>query len=72
MTGREIDIALQPFRQLEPVHTRRHDGTGLGLPLAQRLAELHGGSLHIESEKGCGTRVSVTLPPTRVAMASAA
>ena len=72
MTAREIDIALQPFRQLEPVHTRRHDGTGLGLPLAQRLAELHGGSLHIESEKGRGTTVSVRLPPTRVVMASAA
>ena len=35
-------------------------------PLARRLTELHDGSLHIESEKGCGTTVAVTLPPSRV------
>jgi signal transduction histidine kinase len=36
------------------------------LPLARRLAELHGGSLHIDSEKGRGTTVTVTLPASRV------
>jgi two-component system sensor histidine kinase/response regulator len=66
MTEEEIGIALQPFRQLEATHTRQHGGTGLGLPLAQRLAELHGGSLQIESEKGRGTTVTVRLPSIRV------
>jgi PAS domain S-box-containing protein len=66
MTADEIDVALQPFGQVDAGHTRRYEGTGLGLPLAQRLAELHGGSLHIESAKGLGTTVSVTLPATRV------
>ena len=66
MTSEEIGIALQPFRQLEAAHTRRYEGTGLGLPLAQRLTELHGGSLQIESEKGRGTTVIVTLPATRI------
>jgi hypothetical protein len=47
-------------------HTRHYEGTGLGLPLARRLAELHGGSLDIESERGRGTTVTVTLPATRV------
>ena len=68
MTADEIDIALQPFGQIESSHTRRHEGTGLGLPLAQRLAELHGGSLIIKSEKGRGTTISVTLPASRVGL----
>ena len=45
MTEDEIEIALQPFGQVDDSNTRRYEGTGLGLPLAKRLAELHGGSL---------------------------
>jgi PAS domain S-box-containing protein len=66
MTEDEIEIALQPFRQVDATHKRQLEGTGLGLPLAQRLAELHGGSLRIESEKGRGTMVSITIPASRV------
>ena len=66
MTEDEIKIALQPFGQVEAGLTRRYEGTGLGLPIAQRLAELHGGSLRIESAKGHGTTVIVTLPTGRV------
>jgi len=66
MTPDEIDIALEPFGQVDASPAREHEGTGLGLPLARRLAELHGGSLRIDSEKGCGTTVAVTLPPSRV------
>ncbi|HEV2186600.1 MAG TPA: ATP-binding protein [Stellaceae bacterium] len=66
MSAEEIDIALQPFGQVDSGHTRRYEGTGLGLPLAQKLAELHGGSLHIQSEKSRGTTVTVTLPASRV------
>src|SRR4029077_10680408 len=55
MTPDEINIALEPFGQVDAGHTRRYEGTGLGLPLARRLAELHGGSLQISSEKGRGT-----------------
>ena len=54
-----------PFGQVDDSHTRRHEGTGLGLPLAQRLAELHGGSLVVSSVKGRGTIVTVTMPPER-------
>jgi PAS domain S-box-containing protein len=62
----EIAIALEPFGQVDASHTRRHEGTGLGLPLARRLAELHGGSLRVESQKGHGTTIIVTLPVSRV------
>ena len=66
MTGDEIKIALEPFGQADAGIAREREGTGLGLPLAQRLAELHGGSLHIESCKGFGVTVTVTLPAARV------
>jgi signal transduction histidine kinase len=62
MDADEARIALQPFSQVDDDLSRRHQGTGLGLPLAQRLAEIHGGSLRIESEKSRGTRVVVRLP----------
>ena len=66
MTPDEIATALEPFGQVDGGIARQHDGTGLGLPLARRLAELHGGSLNIASEKGRGTTVTVTLPASRV------
>jgi signal transduction histidine kinase len=70
MTKAEVEIALQPFGQVDADRTQAHEGTGLGLPLAQRLAELHGGSLHIKSRKGRGTTVTVTLPAGRVSVRS--
>jgi PAS domain S-box-containing protein len=66
MTPEEITIALQPFGQLDTGFNRRHDGTGLGLPLARSLVELHGGSLQIDSEKGRGTTVAVLLSAARI------
>jgi len=65
MTPREIETALEPFGQVDAGHSRRYEGTGLGLPLAQRLAELHGGTLTVDSIKGVGTTVTVTLPAAR-------
>jgi signal transduction histidine kinase len=62
MTAHEIEIALQPFGQVENAMTRHHQGTGLGLPLAKGLVELHGGRLTIESTPKVGTRVAVTFP----------
>ena len=52
--------------------SRKHAGTGLGLPLAIGLVELHGGKLTIESRKGEGTRVVVIFPPDRTVRERAA
>lgn len=65
MTEDEIALAFQPFRQIESSHTRNYQGTGLGLTLAKALVELHDGRLLIDSKKGAGTRVIVSVPPHR-------
>jgi two-component system cell cycle sensor histidine kinase PleC len=65
MAADEIPRALQPFGQIDNSLTRPHGGTGLGLPLAKRLVELHGGTLTLDSVPGRGTTVSFTLPPER-------
>ena len=67
MSPQEIEIALRPFGQVDSAINKRHEGTGLGLPIASALAKLHGGDLRVSSEKGEGTRVSVKLPLARPA-----
>jgi signal transduction histidine kinase len=67
MSHDEIDIALEPFEQVENAITKTYEGTGLGLPLAKRLVELHGGTMVITSTKGAGTSVCVQLPAERIA-----
>ena len=62
MKSAEIPLALEPFRQIDSSYGRKYQGTGLGLPLARALAELHGGTLAIESEPGKGTSVTVAIP----------
>ena len=52
---------LKPFGQVDSRLARRYEGTGLGLPLAKALVELHGGVLSIESAPGKGTVVTVVL-----------
>jgi signal transduction histidine kinase len=66
MAPDEIEVALEAFRQVDSSLTRRHDGTGLGLPIAKRLTELHGAQLLFASQPHHGTTVSVRLPPWRV------
>ena len=58
------DIArlFMPFMQVDSSLTRRHEGTGLGLALVRKLAELHGGSVSVESEVGKGSLFTVMIP----------
>ena len=67
MTAEQIELALQPFMRVDndPM-ARKTDGIGLGLPIAQRLIQLHGATLTFDSVPGAGTRVIVWLPPDRV------
>jgi two-component system cell cycle sensor histidine kinase PleC len=70
MTEEEIGIALSPFGQVDASSTRWRDGTGLGLPIAKALVELHGGSLDIASIKNRGTEVTIILPPAHTVSSS--
>lgn len=56
----EIPLIIQPFYRADKSRTAR--GTGLGLAIAKRIVEHHGGSLHISSQVGVGTRVELRLP----------
>jgi two-component system cell cycle sensor histidine kinase PleC len=58
----KLKSVTRPFEQVSSHYTREHDGTGLGLAITKELAELHGGSLHIDSVVGVGTTVAVRLP----------
>jgi two-component system sensor histidine kinase FlrB len=49
-------------RAFEPFFSTSTEGTGLGLPIAQRIAGAHGGELELESTPGQGTEARVTLP----------
>ena len=63
---------FEPFGRLRSAVESGQPGTGLGLPLSRRLAELHGGTLEIESAAGRGTTVLLRLPAERVRDAAAA
>jgi PAS domain S-box-containing protein len=57
---------LLPFGQVHDIYTKNHEGTGLGLPLAKRLTEIHDGTLTLISEIEVGTSVMVDLPAARI------
>jgi two-component system cell cycle sensor histidine kinase PleC len=66
MSPDQVAHAFEPFGQVDSSLSRSNAGTGLGLPLAKALAELHGGTLSVESEIGKGTKVSIVLPSERL------
>lgn len=66
MAPQDIPKALSQFGQIDSDLNRRYEGTGLGLPLAKSLIELHGGYLDLQSELGAGTTVTVRLPANRI------
>jgi PAS domain S-box-containing protein len=66
MDPSEIPVALSPFGQVDQGLARRHEGTGLGLPLVRRMIELHQGELSISSARGKGTTATLHFPADRV------
>jgi len=55
-------LLFRPFQQIDSSLTRRHDGTGLGLALTKRLAEMHGGTVSLETQVGQGSTFRIWLP----------
>ena len=69
VTDTGVGIALkdqaavfEEFKQVGTDYTRKGEGTGLGLSLARRFVELHGGTLRLESTPGKGSTFTFTLP----------
>jgi signal transduction histidine kinase len=68
----DLDRVLEPFVQVENSLTRSYQGSGLGLPLAAKMMELHCGKLTIASQLGRGTLVRLAFPAERIAIRTAA
>lgn len=66
MSKKDINYALEPFRQITTSSTGSTAGTGLGLPLTKALTEANRARFHIESKPNSGTLVEITFPTARV------
>ena len=62
MNPEDVQIAFEPFAQVDNRLERRYEGTGLGLPLTKALVDLHKGRIQIDSARGQGTRITVSFP----------
>jgi signal transduction histidine kinase len=67
IAAEDIPKVMASFEQVDGGLNRKFEGTGLGLPLAKSLAELHGGELELQSELDVGTTVTIRFPATRTA-----
>lgn len=62
MTAEQVSRLFTPFTQADSSTTRRFGGTGLGLTISKKFAEMMGGQIFVESEDGKGTKFTMTLP----------
>jgi CheY-like chemotaxis protein/anti-sigma regulatory factor (Ser/Thr protein kinase) len=62
MSEAELKLIFHEFTQLDQGSNRQQEGTGLGLALTRRLAELHGGTVSVTSTKGSGSTFTLRLP----------
>ena len=60
MNEEELKKVFESFYRVDKARSHKAGGVGLGLSLCKRIVELHGGSMHMESEKGKGTVVTLT------------
>jgi signal transduction histidine kinase len=67
MAPETVERCFEPFYQgSDKDVSRKREGTGLGLAISRRMAEMHGGTIHLESRLGAGTAVTLWLPPERL------
>ncbi len=66
MSSDDLTKAMEKFGQVDSSLARKHEGTGLGLPLTKGLVELHGGRFEIISEPGQGTQINMRFPSERI------
>ena len=71
MTPEQVEKLFKPFKQADASISRRFGGTGLGLSLSKRLAELLGCELAVESEPGTGSAFTLRMPNVKTCGASA-
>ncbi len=72
MAETDIPRAFEVFGQVDNRLSRKYEGTGLGLPLAQAMVRQHGGTLSLTSRLGAGTTVEIALPHSRLRSLKAA
>jgi signal transduction histidine kinase len=72
ISAKDLPKVFTPFSQLNATVSRKYIGTGLGLPLAKALVDLHQGVLSIASLAGQGTTVTIRFPASRSVRAGAA
>lgn len=62
ISAADLPRLFREFERIEPAHGGRPEGSGLGLALSRRLAELHGGTISVESKPGRGSIFTLRLP----------
>ena len=66
MDAAQLEKAFSPYGQINSQIAQVHQGTGLGLPIAQSMARLQGGDVVAQSTPGHGTRMTLILPESRI------